>query len=697
MSAAVAPETRPAQPAAHPAGGGRRSLDAESLSLAVVAIAWIAATLYFYAIEHTTGVVLALLGLICLVAVSAIRRWSERRRWVRPIHEIVSRIYSPADSPSPDDLGTHNPEIVELARAVKEIKEKLSSMREAGSGRNEGDNPFIGSGDYEIPRALLNPALSRSQIAETVPSAEPEAAAPGEMICRLDPRTLRWLESSVAEQDFLGYRLEQLRRMSFLDIIDLEDRELAKSQLAAAISKGEGHNLLYRIRTARDDLKAIELHVAVRYSPDARPHHVRVRMADMTKKVRAERELRRRTKELIDVNAQLRRINRELEDVKDRYSDLYQNAPAMYFSLDAQGTIVECNDTLLETLGLPRDSVVGQHYRSLLPEDRKLIFASWFGELKAAGRVELESRWTKADGSEIDVWVAATAVRGPDGSFRYSRSVARDVTARRRLEAELKDKNDRLARANDELWRKNKELDEFTFVIAHDLKEPVRTLIAFSDFLERDCGEILPANGLDSLRHIVEAARRMRSLIDDLSTLGRAGRVTGDFRRMKLEPVIDLIRVDFGELLRCRCARIEVVGDLPEVWGDPVRIGQLLGNLIGNGLKYNRSECPRVEVEWVDTPPDKAEGGFTSIAVRDNGIGIEPNFHARIFELFRRLHTRDEYEGTGAGLAICQKIAQAHGGRIWVESTPGAGSAFFVNLPLAAEPSSTPEPAAHAV
>lgn len=699
MSATIAPEPRiaPPKPESAHRSGRRRSIDPEGLSLGVIAVAWIVATVYFYLIEHATGLALALLGLICVVVVTAIRRWTERRRWVEPIHELVSRLYSPEDGPTPPaEVGGNNPELSELARAVKEIKEKLASMREAGSSRNEGDNPFIGSGEFDIPSARTpNPVLSRSQISDTVPAPDPDAEAPGEMICRLDPKTLRWLESSVAEQDFLGWRIEALRRMSFLDIIDPEDRELARSQLAAAIAKGEGHNLLYRVRTARDEVKAIELHVAVRYSPDARPHHVRVRMADMTKKVRAERELRRRTKELIDVNAQLRRINRELEDVKNRYSDLYQNAPAMYFSLDAKGTVVECNDTLLDTLGRERDSVVGQPYLTLLPPERRAFFAAWFEELKTSGRVELESRWVQSDGSEIDVWVASTAVRGSDGSFRYSRSVARDVTARRRLEAELKDKNERLAKANEELSRKNKELDEFTYIIAHDLKEPVRTLIAFSDFLEKDCGEVLPEAGRDSLRHIVDAARRMRSLIDDLQTLGRAGRVAGDFRRIKLEPAIDLIRADFGELLRCRCARIEVVGDLPEVWGDPVRIGQLLGNLIGNGLKYNRSECPRVEIEWVDTPPDKAEGGFTTIAIRDNGIGIDAKFHAKIFELFRRLHTRDEYEGTGAGLAICQKIAGAHGGRIWVESTPGAGSTFFVNLPLAAEPTTPPVPAAH--
>ena len=124
----------------------------------------------------------------------------------------------------------------------------------------------------------------------------------------------------------------------------------------------------------------------------------------------------------------------------------------MYFSLDAKGTIAECNDTLLETLGRPRSSVVGQHYKTLLPDDRKAIFSAWFEELKASGRDELESRWAKSDGTEIDVWLASTAVRNSEGAFRYSRSVARDVTARRRLEAELKDKNDRLARASaDEL------------------------------------------------------------------------------------------------------------------------------------------------------------------------------------------------------------------------------------------------------
>jgi PAS domain S-box-containing protein len=669
------------------------------LTPAVHSIAWaLAAGFAFRSAGREVGLAIGTLGLASLAAIIAIQNWTERRRWVAPIHDLLGQVAGADDSPEQLSIHPAHPEVLELARVIREIKGKLVSMREAGQTRLEIDSPFAPSGEFDVPKSALNAMLSKSMLVD--PSGGPEVEGgdpePGEMINRLELKTLRWLDCTPSVPVFLGWTLEELRERSLLDVVDPEDRELARSQLDAAIAKGEGHNLLYRIRNAGGEARAIELHVAVRYSStDARPHHVRVRMADMTKKVRAERELRRRTKELIDVNTQLRRINRELEHVKNRYSDLYQNAPAMYFSFDEEGKIVECNDTLLFTLGLDRETVEGQPYTNLLPEARKPAFANWFNELRRTGRVELETRWVKSDGRAIDIWLASTAVHGSDGSFRYSRSVARDVTARRALEAELKDKNDRLALANDELSRKNKELDEFTYIIAHDLKEPIRTLIAFSDFLEKDCGDCLNDPGREYLHHIVEAARRMRSLIHDLQILSRAGRVAGDFGRVKLEPLVEAIRSDFAELLRSRSAEVRIIGELPEVWGDAARIGQLLANLIGNGLKYNQQDHPRVEIEAVSPPPEMTQAGFATLAVRDNGIGIDPKFHAKIFELFRRLHTRDEYDGTGAGLTICQKIVQAHGGRLWVESEPGTGSTFFVNLPLAAERFPLSDPPSH--
>jgi signal transduction histidine kinase len=125
---------------------------------------------------------------------------------------------------------------------------------------------------------------------------------------------------------------------------------------------------------------------------------------------------------------------------------------------------------------------------------------------------------------------------------------------------------------------------------------------------------------------------------------------------------------------------------LPTVWGDRDRLGQLMANLIGNAIKYNRSRDPWVEVGSVPGADDT----WVTVSVRDNGIGIDPQFHAKIFQLFRRLHTREEFEGTGAGLAICAKIVQAHGGRIWVESEPGQGATFLVTLRRAAAEVSRP-------
>jgi light-regulated signal transduction histidine kinase (bacteriophytochrome) len=168
-------------------------------------------------------------------------------------------------------------------------------------------------------------------------------------------------------------------------------------------------------------------------------------------------------------------------------------------------------------------------------------------------------------------------------------------------------------------------------------------------------------------------------LIQGLLHLSRAGKVTGEFEPVNLEEVVDVVKADLAELIRSRRAEVRSEGPLPTVFGDRDRLGQLLTNLIGNGLKYNQAETPRVEVGSLTT--EQGAAPWVTLYVRDNGIGIDPQFHGKIFLLFRRLHTREEFEGTGAGLAICKKIVQAHGGRIWVESTPNEGATFFVSLP----------------
>ena len=296
----------------------------------------------------------------------------------------------------------------------------------------------------------------------------------------------------------------------------------------------------------------------------------------------------------------------------------------------------------------------------------------------------------KSSGEQLDVWISGRAVGGPKGQASQTRCVAQDRTAKHRLEAELSAMNASLARANTELSQKNRELDEFVYVVSHDLQEPLRTLIGFSDFLKKDHSQRLDAEGQEFVTYLFDASQRMRAMIHGLLKLSRAGKVTGEFGPVVLSELVRVVQADLGELIRSRAHCVHWLGPEGLLWGDPFRLHQLLANLVSNAVKYNQSPAPLVEIGTVDRlaePDAGAEaGGYQTFFVRDNGIGIDHRFHETVFQLFRRLHTLEEYEGSGVGLAICSKIVAAHRGRVWVESQPGKGSTFFVSLPTASEP-----------
>lgn len=230
-----------------------------------------------------------------------------------------------------------------------------------------------------------------------------------------------------------------------------------------------------------------------------------------------------------------------------------------------------------------------------------------------------------------------------------------------------------------DLTRSNAELEQFAYIASHDLQEPLRTIGGMLHLLRDRYKEQLDQRAEEYIGHSVEGAQRMQRLIDDLLTYSRVGR-----QDMPIEP-IDCNAL-LSEVTKGLAASIAESGatvsweSLPIVSANRSLIFLLFQNLVGNAIKFHGDRVPKVTVSAVSVGEHPEGGEFVRFTVRDNGIGIEPKFHEEVFKVFRRLHTRAEYSGTGIGLAICRRIVERHGGKIWVESKPGEGSAFKFEL-----------------
>ncbi|MEO5753314.1 MAG: CHASE3 domain-containing protein [Chthoniobacterales bacterium] len=272
---------------------------------------------------------------------------------------------------------------------------------------------------------------------------------------------------------------------------------------------------------------------------------------------------------------------------------------------------------------------------------------------------------------------------------------AREIETRRVSAAALTEANDELENrvetrtsalgsANESLQRSNRELEQFASVASHDLQEPLRKIQAFGDRLQTRYADELGEQGRDYLGRMLASATRMRSLIDALLSFSRVTTKAQPFVTVNLAATVEDVVSDLEDRIQRMGGRVEV-GPMPSLEADPLQMRQLLQNLIGNGLKFARPDAPpvvEVESRLLRENSENGEILIYEISVRDNGIGFEEVYLDRIFELFQRLHGRQEYEGTGMGLAICRKIVERHGGTITARSAPERGATFLVNLPI---------------
>jgi PAS domain S-box-containing protein len=264
-----------------------------------------------------------------------------------------------------------------------------------------------------------------------------------------------------------------------------------------------------------------------------------------------------------------------------------------------------------------------------------------------------------------EYWLAIDTqpIRDSAGNITNFVAVESDITSSKLLVAELD--------------RSNKELEQFAYVASHDLQEPLRIISSFAQLLARRYKNQLDADANDFIAFIVDGAVRMQTLINDLLAYSRVGTRGNEKRPVRLDDTLDRalanLRVAIDE------SHAEFTRDpLPTLMADASQITQLFQNLVGNALKYRAADPPRIHISA------QQEGNEWLISIRDNGIGIDPLYLERIFVIFQRLHTREQYPGTGIGLAICQKIVERHGGRIWVDSKQGQGSIFHFTLPIGA-------------
>ena len=262
---------------------------------------------------------------------------------------------------------------------------------------------------------------------------------------------------------------------------------------------------------------------------------------------------------------------------------------------------------------------------------------------------------------------------------RQNREMTDSRMAIKNVANDLAKSKEEVEEKRNSLEKINEELNDFTYTVSHDLKEPLRSISAFSKFINDDYRDCLDEEGKNYLERIRVNVNNLQNLIEDLLDISRIERMNISFEEIQTEKIVNEVKLRLEYLIQQKNAEIFIKNKLPKVFCDRVRLTQVFLNLVSNAVKFNDKPEPRVEIG------SGKRGNFYEFYVKDNGQGIEERYFGKIFEIFQRLCRKEEYEGTGAGLTIVKKVVQMYGGRVWVESKVGEGTAFYFTIPAAKE------------
>jgi PAS domain S-box-containing protein len=364
-----------------------------------------------------------------------------------------------------------------------------------------------------------------------------------------------------------------------------------------------------------------------------------------------------------------RRAEEALGESEEKYRTILENIEDGYYQADLTGNLTFFNDSMCRISGISREELMGMNNRQYTDQENAKKVYQAFNNVYRTGEPRRECDWEiiRKDGSKGYVEASITLQKDSSGKPIGFRGMVRDITERKRAEEALKEKTE-------ELGRSNRDLEQFAYVASHDLQEPLRMVTSYVQLLAKRYKGKLDSDADEFISFALDGSLRMRKLINDLLTYSRVGT-----REKELKPTD--CKTILNQSLNNLKVAIEENGvvvthdPLPTVMVDNPQWVQLFQNLIGNAIKFRGNEPPRVHVSA------SPNGNGWIFSVRDNGIGIAPEYAESIFTIFKRLHGRQDYPGTGIGLAICKKIVERHGGRIWVESEVQKGTIFYFTLP----------------
>lgn len=391
---------------------------------------------------------------------------------------------------------------------------------------------------------------------------------------------------------------------------------------------------------------------------------------------------------------ELERLNRALEQevaehkqtaaaLQEQLATSYRQAQLLdlaydgIFVRDMQSTIIFWNHGAEDLYGWTKEEAGGKASYLLLqtvfPKPREEIEA----DILSRGHWEGDLVHTRRDGAKITVASRWALQRDKEGQPQAILEINTDVTESKRMEEVLRTLNaeleQKVAERTAALQRSNDELQQFAYIVSHDFQEPLRTVGSYVQLLARRYQGKLDADADLYISLAADGVRRMQNLLTDLLAYTRIGGASQEFTSVDCEAILTHVLEDLQAASAASAATV-THEPLPSVHGDATHLGLVFQNLISNALKFHGDAPPRIHVSA------RREGAFWRFSIQDNGIGIDPAQAGRIFQVFQRLHARDKYGGAGIGLAICKKIVERHGGRIWVESQSGQGSTFFFTL-----------------